>query len=248
MNNEKNLAQFLAMAEDIVFESELIPTYGDMEMMLEQDGVTLNRHAKNYLSEIASLPALDADAVDKLVRRLVQDDPFAKSDLIEGTMRLVVCAAKRYCGRGVTFLDLLQEGSLGLVGAVEEYSADRGDFRTYAACCIAEALDNAVAEAEASGKIPEHVTELLNKISRSDMMLEEKLGREATPEEIAADTGLDLEEVTAIMEIMEDVASHEAAESGNAEEGHEHHHHDHDCHDPDCTEHHHYDPGRHTHS
>ena len=106
------------LAEDIVFESELIPSYGDMEMMLTQEGVNLNRHAKNFLSEIASLPALDADGAAHLASRL-DSDPAAKADLIEGLMRIVVCAAKRYIGRGVTFLDLLQEGSLGLVGAAE---------------------------------------------------------------------------------------------------------------------------------
>lgn len=234
MNNEKNLT----LAEDIVFESELIPTYGDMEMMLTQDGVTLNRHAKNYLSEIASLPALDADAVDRLVRRLLQEDPTAKSDLIEGTMRLVVCAAKRYCGRGVTFLDLLQEASLGLVGAVEDYTAEDGDFRTYAACAIVEALEYAVEEAADSGKIPDHLTELLNMISRSDMVLEEQLGREATPEEIAADTGLALDEVTSVMEIMEDIASQDNGEASAEEETVE----------ADAGAYPHYDPGRHTHS
>lgn len=237
MNNEKNTA----LAEDIVFESELIPTYGDMEMMLTQDGVTLNRHAKNYLAEIASLPAFDADAADKSAGRVLAGDEAAKSALIEGTMRLVVCAAKRFVGRGVTFLDLLQEGSLGLVGAVEDYTAEDGDFRTYAAGAVLEALEYAVEDAEDSGKIPDHLTELLHTISRSDMVLEEQLGREATPEEIAADTGLALDEVTSVMEIMEDIAAQdngeEAAEdsaeetAAAAEESRPH-----------------YNPGRHTNS
>ncbi len=209
MNNERNPA----LAEDIVFESELIPTYGDMEMMLVQDGVSLNRHAKTFLSEIASFPAPDADAVNALAGRMLQNDPAAKSDLIEGTMRIVVCAAKRYTGRGVTFMDLLQEGSLGLVGAAETYTAEDGDFRLHAAECILDALEFAVADAEMSGGIPEHLTELLNTISRSDMVLEEKLGREATPEEIAEDTGLALDEVVSVMEIMEEIASQDNGEA-----------------------------------
>ena len=206
-----------ALAEDIVFESELIPTYGDMEMMLVQDGIQLSRHAKNYLSEIASLPAMEADEISRLAKRIA-DDPAAKADLIEGTMRIVVCAAKRYCGRGVLFLDLLQEGSLGLVGAVETYTPDDGDFRLHAAGCIVDALEFAVADAEAVDSVPEHLTELLNTISRSDMVLEEKLGREATPEEIAEDTGLALDEVTSIMEIMEEIASQDNGEAAETEE------------------------------
>ena len=229
------------LAEDIVFESELIPSYDDMEMMLQQDGIVLNRHAKNYLAEIASLPALDTDAADKLAGRVLAGDEAAKADLIEGTMRLVVCAAKRFAGRGVTFLDLLQEGSLGLVGAVEDYTAEDGDFRIYAAGAVLEALGYAVEDAEDSGKIPDHLTELLHTISRSDMVLEERFGREATPEEIAADTGLALDEVTSVMEIMEDIAAQdnggETAEAsaeetaGAAEDARPH-----------------YNPGRHTHS
>lgn len=239
MANEKMQAARQALADNIVFESELIPTYGDMEMMLEQDGVRLSRHAKNYLAEIASLPVLDAAAADRLSERLAQNDPFAKSDLIEGTMRLVVCAAKTYDGRGVTFLDLLQEGSLGLVTAAETYTGE-GDFRTHAAFCILDALDAAVDEAETCREIPDHVTELLNKISRSDMELEMKLGREATPEEIAADTGLELDEVTAVMEMMEDVAAQNNEENASdAEEEPE---------EPAVQYHHRYDPGRNKHS
>ena len=205
------------LAEDIVFESELIPSYGDMEMMLTQEGVNLNRHAKNFLSEIASLPSLDADGAAHLASRL-DSDPAAKADLIEGLMRIVVCTAKRYIGRGVTFLDLLQEGSLGLVGAVETYTPDDGDFRLHAAGCIVDALEFAVADAEAVDSVPEHLTELLNTISRSDMVLEEKLGREATPEEIAEDTGLALDEVTSIMEIMEEIALQDNGEAAETEE------------------------------
>ncbi len=239
MNNENIPASRLAQAEDIVFEADLIPTYGDMEMMLAQEGVTLTRHTKNYLAEIASLPAPDADGIARLAA-----DPTVKADLIEGCMRLVVCAAKSYDGRGVTFMDLLQEGSLGLVNAAETYGGE-GDFRIHAVLCILDALDFAVDEAESMGKIPDHVTELLNRISRSDMELEMKLGREATPEEIAADTGIGLDEVTAVMEMMEDVAALNNAESGEADAEEEH---DHDC-DHDHAHHrHHYDPGKHKHS
>lgn len=205
------------LAEDIVFESELIPSYGDMEMMLTQEGVQINRHVKTFLSEIASLPALDADGAAALASRL-DSDPAAKSDLIEGLMRIVVCAAKRYTGRGVTFLDLLQEGSLGLVGAAETYTSEDGDFRLHAAGCVVDALEFAVADAEMTGGIPAHLTELLNTISRSDMVLEEKLGREATPEEIAEDTGLALDEVLSVMELMEEIASQDNGEAPAAEE------------------------------
>lgn len=244
MNNENIPTSRLAQAEDIVFEADLIPTYGDMEMMLSQEGVTLTRHAKNYLSEIASLPALDAEGIARLAA-----DPTAKADLIEGCMRLVVCAAKSYDGRGVMFMDLLQEGALGLVGAAETYGGE-GDFRIHAVLCILDALESAVEDAEAMDKIPDHVTELLNRISRSDMELEVKLGREATPEEISADTGIELDEVTAVMEMMEDAAALNNAESGEGET--EDHEQDGDC---DCGHDHsgehphpHYDPGRHKHS
>ncbi len=245
MNNENITASRLVQAEDIVSLADLIPTYGDMEMMLAQEGVTLTRHAKSYLAEIATLPALDADTTARLAA-----DPSAKSDIIEGSMRLVVCAAKSYDGRGVTFMDLLQEGSLGLVNAVETYNGE-GDFRIYAALCVLDALELAVDEAEATKRIPDHVTELLNRISRSDMELELQLGREATPEEISADTGISLEEVTAVMEMMEDVAAWSNAESGEEE------HEEDDCEHEDCAcghehghehSHSHYDPGKHRHS
>ena len=205
------------LAEDIVFESELIPSYGDMEMMLTQEGIRITRHVKTFLSEIASLPVLDAAGAARLASRL-GSDPAAKSELIEGMMRLVICAAKRYTGRGVPFLDLLQEGGLGLVGAAETYTPEDGDFRVHAAGCILDALEFAAADAEMSGGIPAHLTELLNAISRSDMVLEEKLGREATPEEIAEDTGLALDEVLSVMELMEDIASQDNGEAAVPED------------------------------
>jgi len=248
MNSEHNPNPFRAAAGDVVFEAELIPTCGEMEMMLEQEGIRLNRHAKSYLSEIASLPSADAEETDRLAQRLAGGDVSVKSVLIEGNLRLVVCAAKRFTGRGMIFLDLLQEGSLGLVDAAESYES--GDFRLYAAERILETLENAVRETEEIRGIPAHLSELLGIISKSDMVLEERLGREATPEEIAADTGLALDEVTAVMEIMEEIASQDAGE-GPADEEHEHHHEHHDgcdCTDPDCGGHHHYDPGHHLHS
>lgn len=213
MDNEK----ISSPAEDLVFESELIPSYGDMEMLLIQEGIRLNRHTKTYLSEIASLPALDADGAARLAARM-ETDPEAKSALIEGLMRIVVCAAVRYTGRGMTYLDLLQEGSLGLVGAAETYTPDDGDFRLHAAGCVLDALEFAAADAEMSGKIPEHLTELLGIISRSDMVLEEKLGREATPEEIAEHTGLALDEVLSVMELMEEIAAQDNGEPLPADE------------------------------
>lgn len=245
MNSEHNPTPFdaaAAAAEDVVFEAELIPTYGEMEMMLGQEGIRLNRHAKSYLSEIASLPAADAAETDRLAKCLADGDSSVKTELIEGNLRLVVCAAKRFTGRGMIFLDLLQEGSLGLVDAVESYES--GDFRLYAAGRILESLEDAVRETEEVRGIPAHLTELLNVISKSDMVLEERLGREATPEEIAADTGLALDEVTAVMEIMEEIASQDNGEEQTQEE----HIHNHDCDDPDCEEHHHYEPGKHLHS
>ncbi len=245
MTNEKNPTYI----DDILFESEMIPTFSDMEMMLTQDGIRLSNHAKDYLAEIASLKPLDANTEKSLLSRL-EEDESAKNALIEGNMRLVICTAKRYCGRGVQLLDLLQEGSLGLVNAVEGYSAVSAseEFKHFAVTCIVSAIEDAISEAEASRKIPEHVMELLNKISRSDMTLEEKLGREATPEEIAADTGLSLDEVTAMMEMMEDVASHEA-ENVPLDDSTEASH-DGECTDSECHEHHHthYNPGKHTHS
>lgn len=198
------------LAEDILFEAELIPTHEDMSMLLSQEGIRLNAHTNSYLAEIAGLPTPSAEAIAALTRRLTDGDESAKGELVELMMRHVVCAAKRYCDRGVPFSDLLQEGSLGLVGAVESYAASpEGDFGIHAVCGILEALSEAVREAESADEIPAHLTELLQTISHSDMVLEERLGREATPEEIAADTGLDTEEVASVMEIMEEVASRE---------------------------------------
>lgn len=201
MNSEKNY-----VTEDIIFEAEMIPTYSDMEMLLSQEGIRLNGHIKESLSEIAAVPMPDETKIAELTKRLLSGDEEAKNELIEGLMRLVVCTAKRYCGRGVLFSDLIQEGSLGLVCAVGDYSASDGDIKSAAVRGIIEAVENAVVEEKNADDIPEELTRLLTTVSHSDMVLMERLGREATPEEIAEDSGLDTEKVAAVMEIMEDIA------------------------------------------
>lgn len=204
MNSEKNYT-----AEDIVFEAEMIPTYSDMEMLLSQEGIRISAHMKSCLSEVASVEYPDEAKLEGLTKRVLSGDDTAKGELVEGLMRLVVCAATRFAGHDVPFADLFQEGSLGLVCAVDEYTESDGDIRMTVIRRIFTALEEAVREAKAAEDVPDRLTELLTTVSHSDMVLLEKLGREATVEEIAADSGLEVEKVAAVMEIMEEVAAGE---------------------------------------
>ena len=152
-----------------------------------------------YLREIGRVPLLTAGMEIDLAKRIEKGDMRAKRQMIEANLRLVVSIAKGYLGRGLAFLDLIQEGSLGLVRAVEKFDYRKGfKFSTYATWWIRQAIARALADKARTIRIPVHVVEKLNKIGRAERKLVTELGREPTPEEIAAVTGIDPEEVDQI--------------------------------------------------
>jgi len=152
-----------------------------------------------YLREIGRVPLLTADQEVHLAKRIERGDMVAKAQMIEANLRLVVSIAKGYLGRGLSFLDLIQEGSLGLIRAVEKFDYRKGfKFSTYATWWIRQAIARALADKARTIRIPVHVVEKLNKIGRAERKLVTELGREPTPDEIAAVTGIDPDEVDSI--------------------------------------------------
>ena len=152
-----------------------------------------------YLREIGRVPLLTASQEIDLAKRIEKGDMRAKRQMIEANLRLVVSIAKGYLGRGLTFLDLIQEGSLGLIRAVEKFDYRKGfKFSTYATWWIRQAIARALADKARTIRIPVHVVEKLNKIGRAERKLVTELGREPTPDEIAEVTGIDPEEVESI--------------------------------------------------
>jgi RNA polymerase primary sigma factor len=152
-----------------------------------------------YLREIGKVPLLTADQEVSLAKRIERGDMSAKQHMIEANLRLVVSIAKGYLGRGLSFLDLIQKGSLGLIRAVEKFDYRKGfKFSTYATWWIRQAIARALADKARTIRIPVHVVEKLNKIGRAERKLVTELGREPTPEEIAEVTGIEPEEVDSI--------------------------------------------------
>lgn len=232
---EKNMASF---CDDIVFEAGMLEEYSDMLEAIEQAGIKISEHTREFLHDISETDYPDEATHEKLVAALISGDCEAAAELSAADLRVALAAALRFyenCPLSVQddenlFPELLEEASLGLVDAVSEYNnTKQGDFRSFAAAVILKSLEKFVSEnADAKG-LPDRISEMLTKISRSDMVLEQKLSREATPEEIAADTGYSVGEVEAIMEMMEDLADSDT-ESGETDEccGEHDHEHDHE--------------------
>lgn len=182
--------------------SELVDDLGELEDLPLSDPVRM------YLREIGKIPLLTPEEEVELAKRVEEGDPEAKAKLIEANLRLVVSIAKKYIGRGMLFLDLIQEGNLGLIRAVEKFDYRKGfKFSTYATWWIRQAITRAIADQARTIRIPVHMVETINKLIRVSRQLVQQLGREPTAEEIAAEMGIAPEKVEEIHRIAQEPVS-----------------------------------------
>ncbi|MBQ7152605.1 MAG: RNA polymerase sigma factor RpoD [Clostridia bacterium] len=201
-------------------EVESMGTADQMGQLLEVDGVSVDDPVKMYLKEIGRVPLLTKEEETELARRMSQGDEDAKMKLVESNLRLVVSIAKRYVGRGMNFLDLIQEGNLGLMKAVEKFDYTKDyKFSTYATWWIRQAITRAIADQARTIRIPVHMVETIHKVSRYSRQLLQELGHEATPEEIGNKMGISAEKVREIMKIAQDPVSLETP-IGEEEDSH----------------------------
>ncbi|HHW70291.1 MAG TPA: RNA polymerase sigma factor RpoD [Clostridiales bacterium] len=184
------------------------------------EGVNVDDPVRMYLKEIGKVPLLTAEEEVELAKRMEQGDEEAKKQLIEANLRLVVSIAKRYVGRGMLFLDLIQEGNLGLIKAVEKFDYRKGyKFSTYATWWIRQAITRAIADQARTIRIPVHMVETINKMVRVSRQLVQEKGRDPLPEEIAEEMGITEEKVREIMKIAQDPVSLETP-IGEEEDSH----------------------------
>lgn len=170
-----------------------------------------NDSVRMYLSEIGRVDLLTADEEIRLAKRIAKGDPVAKQKLAEANLRLVVSIAKKYIGRGLSFLDLIQEGNIGLFRAVEKFDPLRGfKFSTYATWWIRQAITRAIADQARTIRIPVHMVETINKLTHTQRQLLQELGREPTVDELASEMQMDLKKVRHILKISQDIISLEA--------------------------------------
>lgn len=196
-------------------EEDIVPGKDDQRYLddIADDSVRL------YLREIGKIPLLSAEEELELARRVVAGDKDAKDKMAEANMRLVVSIAKRYVGRGLDLLDLIQEGNTGLLRAVEKFDPDKGfKFSTYATWWIRQAITRAIADQARTIRIPVHMVETINKLLRTQRRLTQELNREPTNEEIAEAMELDVDKVEHIMKIKQDIASLDASIRDDEEE------------------------------
>lgn len=184
------------------------------------EGVGLDDPVRMYLKEIGKVPLLSAEEEIELAKRMELGDEEAKKKLAESNLRLVVSIAKRYVGRGMLFLDLIQEGNLGLIKAVEKFDYKKGyKFSTYATWWIRQAITRAIADQARTIRIPVHMVETINKLMRVSRQLVQELGREPSPEEIAEKMNMPVEKVREIMKIAQEPVSLETP-IGEEEDSH----------------------------
>ena len=184
------------------------------------EGVSIEDPVRMYLKEIGKVSLLTADEEIELAKRMEQGDEEAKKRLAEANLRLVVSIAKRYVGRGMLFLDLIQEGNLGLIKAVEKFDYRKGyKFSTYATWWIRQAITRAIADQARTIRIPVHMVETINKLIRVSRQLLQELGREPTPEEIAEEMNMPVERVREILKISQEPVSLETP-IGEEEDSH----------------------------
>ena len=184
------------------------------------EGISIDDPVRMYLKEIGKVPLLTADEEIDLAHRMENGDIEAKRRLAEANLRLVVSIAKRYVGRGMQFLDLIQEGNLGLIKAVEKFDYRRGfKFSTYATWWIRQAITRAIADQARTIRIPVHMVETINKLIRVSRQLLQELGREPQPDEIAKEIGMSVDKVREIMKISQEPVSLETP-IGEEEDSH----------------------------
>lgn len=194
LENEEELSD-----EELAITAENVDAFAD-------DSVRL------YLREIGKIPLLTAEEEADLAQRIVKGDKKAKDKMVESNMRLVVSIAKRYGGRGLDFLDLIQEGNTGLLRAVEKFDPDKGfKFSTYATWWVRQAITRAIADQARTIRIPVHMVETINKVLRTSRKLTSELNREPTNAEIAKELDMDPDKIDYVMRIKQDIASLDAS-------------------------------------
>ena len=215
-------------ADDLMLDDDMDIDGLDDEEEVELDkidlsvpeGVSIEDPVRMYLKEIGKVPLLSAEEEIELAKRMEQGDENAKKRLAEANLRLVVSIAKRYVGRGMLFLDLIQEGNLGLIKAVEKFDYRKGyKFSTYATWWIRQAITRAIADQARTIRIPVHMVETINKLIRVSRQLLQELGREPTPEEIAAELDMPVDRVREILKISQEPVSLETP-IGEEEDSH----------------------------
>ena len=208
--------------EDIILDVDDEPTEEELENIefSVPDGVSIEDPVRMYLKEIGKVPLLSADEEVELAKKMETGDLDARKRLAEANLRLVVSIAKRYVGRGMLFLDLIQEGNLGLIKAVEKFDYRKGyKFSTYATWWIRQAITRAIADQARTIRIPVHMVETINKLIRVQRQLLQELGREPYPEEIAKEMNLPVDRVREIQKISQEPVSLETP-IGEEEDGH----------------------------
>ncbi len=192
---------------DDLKEVEDIPL-DDLDLSAGIEGVNVDDPVRMYLREIGKIPLLSYDEELELAKKVLEGDEYAKQKLAESNLRLVVSIAKKYVGRGMLFLDLIQEGNMGLIKAVEKFDYTKGfKFSTYATWWIRQAITRAIADQARTIRIPVHMVETINKLIRTSRHLLQQLGREPTPEEIAKEMEIPVEKVMEIQKIAQDPVS-----------------------------------------
>ena len=172
------------------------------------EGISVDDPVRMYLREIGKIPLLSYEKELELAKRILNNDEEAKQELAEANLRLVVSIAKKYVGRGMLFLDLIQEGNMGLIKAVEKFDYTKGfKFSTYATWWIRQAITRAIADQARTIRIPVHMVETINRLIRTSRHLLQQLGREPTPEEIAKEMDMSVEKVMEIQKIAQDPVS-----------------------------------------
>ena len=209
----------LPVLEDDLAPEEIEEEVIDLDLSVPE-GVGIDDPVRMYLKEIGRVPLLSAEEEVRLAKRMEQGDEEAKKQLAEANLRLVVSIAKRYVGRGMLFLDLIQEGNLGLIKAVEKFDYGKGfKFSTYATWWIRQAITRAIADQARTIRIPVHMVETINKLIRVSRQLLQELGRDPTPEEIAAAMEIPVERVREIQKVAQEPVSLETP-IGEEEDSH----------------------------
>ncbi len=209
------------IVNDLDKELEEIQQNGEEKIDITlPDGISVDDPVRMYLKEIGKVPLLTIEEEAVLAQKMVDGDEAAKKKLAEANLRLVVSIAKRYVGRGMMFLDLIQEGNLGLIKAVEKFDYNKGyKFSTYATWWIRQAITRAIADQARTIRIPVHMVETINKLIRESRRLLQELGREPTPDELAKELNMTYEKVREIMKIAQEPVSLETP-IGEEEDSH----------------------------
>jgi RNA polymerase primary sigma factor len=208
------------LAHNLDLEVTPAPVSEDLEETLSAEGISIDDPVKVYLKEIGRVPLLTAEEEVELATRMDAGDEYARMRLSEANLRLVVSIAKRYVGRGMQFLDLIQEGNLGLIKAVEKFDHTKGfKFSTYATWWIRQAITRAIADQARTIRIPVHMVETINKVKKVSSQLLHKNGHEPTAEEIAEELDMPVDKVREIMRISQEPVSLETP-IGEEEDSH----------------------------